>query len=291
MFTIPDALRPFMPLQRLRHPPPVVAVVRLEGLIGRLSPLRGGLTITSVAPILERAFKLPRAAAVALVINSPGGSPVQSALIGRRIRALAAEHNKRVFTFAEDVAASGGYWLLVQGDEVYADACSIVGSIGVISAGFGFPELLKRVGVERRVYTAGAHKDAFDPFQPEKPEDVAHLRRLQQDLHEAFCDEVRTRRGDKVREEETELFSGRFWSGRAAQALGLIDDLGDVGSVMRARFGDKVKLVVIGQSRPWWRRSLGWTGRPEAIARATESATASLLDGINERLMRSRYGL
>lgn len=278
-----------MPIERWRRPPPLVPVVRLHGIIGRLGPLRTGLTLASVAPSLERAFKLGEAAAVALAVNSPGGSPVQSAQIARRIRALAAEHKKPVFTFAEDVAASGGYWLLAAGDEVYADPSSIIGSIGVIFAGFGFPDLLKRTGIERRVYTVGVHKDGLDPFQPEKPEEVAHLRRIQADIHAAFCAEITTRRQGKLKGDEAELFSGRFWSGKAAADLGLVDGLGDLRTVMRDRFGENVQLLVVGEPRSWWRRRLG-AARVDAEREGVAFA-AGLLAAVEERAMWSRYGL
>jgi signal peptide peptidase SppA len=291
MLTIPAWIRPYMPVERLRHPPPVVTVVRLYGIIGKLGPLRGGLTLATLAPILERAFRLREAKAVALAINSPGGSPVQSALIARRIRALAAEHKKPVFAFAEDVAASGGYWLLAAGDELFGDESSIIGSIGVISAGFGFPELLRRFGVERRVYTAGAHKDGLDPFQPEKPEEIAHLRRIQDDIHEAFRAHVRARRQGKLKGVEDELFSGRFWGGGAAVERGLIDGLGDLRTVMRQRFGDKVRLVVVDERRSWLRRRFGLSRDAGAIPDIGARFADRLIDGIEERLLWSRFGL
>ncbi len=290
MLTIPRWLRPLMPVKRLRHPPPLVPVVRLYGIIGRFGGLRSGLTLAALAPTLERAFRLPEAQAVALAVNSPGGSPVQSALIARRVRALATEHKKPVFTFAEDVAASGGYWLLCAGDEIFADDSSIIGSIGVISAGFGFPDLLKRAGIERRVYTAGAHKDGLDPFQPEKPDEVEHLQAIQADIHKVFCAEVRARRQGKLKGEESELFSGRFWAGRAAVGLGLIDGIGDLRSVMRERFGEKVRLAVIGERRSFWRRSLGLHATTLSAQETGAGLAAGLLDAVEARLMWSRFG-
>lgn len=288
------ALVSWLPIERLRHPPPLVAVVPLRGIIGGIGPLRRGLTLSTVAPLLERAFKLDDAEAVALVINSPGGSAVQSSLIGGRVRALAEEHQRPVLAFVEDVAASGGYWLAASADEIYADPSSIVGSIGVISAGFGFPELLRRWGVERRVYVAGAHKDGLDPFQPEKPDEVAHLRSLQEDVFSAFRDHVRTRRGPRLRAAEDTLFSGRFWSGRQALELGLIDGLGEVRGTLRGRFGDKVRLRLISDGRPWWQRRLHLPG---ADAEGTEEPAPAaawaegLLAAVEERLWWSRYGL
>jgi signal peptide peptidase SppA len=289
------ALLAWLPFERFRNPPPVVAVVPLAGIIGRLGPFQRGLSLTDLAGMLDRAFKREGAKAVAIVVNSPGGSPVQSALIARRIRALAAEHGLPVYAFAEDVAASGGYWLLTAGDEIWADESSIIGSIGVVAGGFGFPDLLKRFGVERRLYTAGEHKAALDPFQPEKPGEIDHLRRILEDTHEAFRRQVRERRQGRLKGDEEELFSGRFWAGRTALALGLIDGLGDVRSVMRDKFGEKVRLKLVGDSRRWWRRRLALpaVGRPATPPGdlACFDFAASLIAAIEERLLWNRFGL
>lgn len=298
--TLRKKLLSVLPIARFRHPPPVVAVVPLTGVIGRLGPFARGLSLAGLAPVLERAFALDDVKAVALAINSPGGSPVQSALIAGRVRALAAEKNVPVFAFAEDVAASGGYWLMCAGDELYADVGSIVGSIGVISAGFGFPELLKRWGIERRVHTAGDSKSMLDPFRPERAEDVEHLKRLQADIHAAFCAWVRERRAGRLRAEEAELFGGRFWAGRQALDLGLIDGLGDLRAVMRRKFGDKVKLRLVSDPRRWWQRRLGAPGFVDAPdagggrgdpAEAAVRAVDALFAGVEERLWWARYGL
>lgn len=293
MMTIPQALRPLMPLERWRHPSPAVAVLRLHGVIGRFGPLRSGLSLAGLAGSLERAFSMPDVKAVALSVNSPGGAPVQAALIARRIRSLAAEHKRPVFAFAEDVAASGGYWLLTAADEIFADESSIIGSIGVISAGFGFPEALQRLGVERRVYTAGEHKGALDPFQPEKADEVAHLKRIQEDIHAAFTEQVRTRRQGKLKEEHfEELFSGRYWAGRTALELGLIDALGDLRTVMRQRYGEKVRLLLIEETRSLLRRWIGPRGfGEEAMREAAGGFAAAAIAGVEERLWWHRYGL
>lgn len=261
-----------------------VAVVALHGVIGRLGPWHHGLSLKALAPVLAQAFKLKRLKAVALSINSPGGTPVQAALIAKRIRALASEHQVPVFAFAEDVAASGGYWLLAAADEIFADDSSLIGSIGVVSAGFGFPHLLERLGVERRVYTAGEHKAGLDPFQPERADEVEHLKRIQADIHDAFRAFVRERRGDRLKAPDAELFSGRFWSGRGALALGLIDGIGDLRGVMRARFGDKVRLRLIGDRRPWWQRRLGL-----AATAAPPSAIESVLAAVDDALLWQRF--
>ncbi len=266
----------------------VVAVVPLHGVIGHLGPWHRGLSLKALAPVLTRAFKLKHLQAVALSVNSPGGTPVQAALIARRIRALAEEHTVPVFAFAEDVAASGGYWLLAAADEIFADDSSLVGSIGVVSAGFGFPELLKRLGVERRVYTAGEHKAALDPFQPERPDEVEHLKRIQADIHDVFCAYVRERRQGRLKAAEDELFSGRFWSGRSALALGLIDGIGDLRTTMRDRFGSKVRFRMLGDQRRWWQRRLGLGSDRSAT---TAPAIAGALASLEEALLWQRYRL
>jgi signal peptide peptidase SppA len=221
---------------------PTVPVLRLTGPIGMATPLRPGLGLASVAGPIEKAFSMSKLPSVAVVVNSPGGSPVQSNLIFRRIRQLAKEKEKRVYVFCEDIAASGGYFLALAGDEIYADPSSIVGSIGVISAGFGLDKLIDRFGIERRVHTAGKDKGALDPFRPERPEDVALLKELQRDVHEVFAGVVKERRGAKLNGPEEELFSGSFWSAAKARDLGLIDGIADLRSKMRELHGDKVRL-------------------------------------------------
>lgn len=267
-------------------PVPSVAVVRLEGIIGG----RGvrGLTLKGMAQVIERAFKLRNLKAVALAVNSPGGAPVQSAFIYRRIRQLAAEKKVPVFAFAEDVAASGGYWLLLAGDEIYADAASIVGSIGVMTSSFGFAEVLKRFGVERRLHTSGRDKSLLDPFLSEDPREVERLERLQRDLHETFKGEVAERRGAKL-SKTAELFEGEIFSGRRAVELGLVDGLGDLRAVMRERFGESVRLRMLesARARRWWRLP--------GVSRAPRASLGDLLDevvaAIEERLHWSRFGL
>ncbi|MEE8292922.1 MAG: S49 family peptidase [Kiloniellales bacterium] len=276
-----------LPVRRFKEPPPVVAVLRLSGVIGGIGPVRRGLSLASQAHLIERAFKLPRLEAVALTINSPGGSPVQSALIAGRIRALAEEKNIPVVAFAEDVAASGGYWLACAADEIFAHESSIVGSIGVISAGFGFPALLERLGVERRVHTAGERKTMLDPFRSEDPKDVARLQTIQTDVHESFQDYVRQRRGERLTGEEADLFSGEFWTGRRALELGLVDALGDLRQVMRERYGEKVRLRLIDGARPRWRPRLS----VEVPAPDLAASAAALVGAVEERALWARYGL
>jgi signal peptide peptidase SppA len=263
---------------------PVVPVVRLSGVIASSGLLGSrGLSIESVAPLLKRAFDMRGATAVALAINSPGGSPVQSALIGQRIRLLAAEKDVKVIAFVEDVAASGGYWLACAADEIIVDPSSIVGSIGVISAGFGFQDLIARFGVERRVHTSGERKAMLDPFRPEKPEDVERLHRLQAEIHDGFKDWVRERRAGKLKGDDATLFSGEFWTGKRGLDLGLVDGLGELRATLQARYGAKVHLPVIGPRR----RLLSRFG----LGTSVEGIGPATLAAIEERLHWQRFGL
>ena len=281
MASSPPLLRLLMPW---RKPQPTVAVVRLAGVIGGGGPFRRGLTLESLAPRLEAAFSDRRADVVALSINSPGGSAVQSDLIAGRIRALAAEKDKPVTAFCEDVAASGGYWLACAADEIYANASSIVGSIGVIAAGFGFTEALGRLGIERRLYAAGENKGMLDPFQPENPAHVERLKALQGEIHERFKAHVRARRGARLKGDEAERFSGAFWTGTRAKELGLVDDLGDLRGVMRARLGDKVRFGIYDERRPLLRRLGFATGDAAGLAEG-------LIAAAEERAAWARFGL
>lgn len=262
-----NLIAPFLPAPLRKRvapdwtPRPVVAVVRLSGIIGPSQPLRGGLNLAGVAAALEAAFSMKNAKAVALIVNSPGGSPVQSSLIYKRIRALAEEKSLPVYAFAEDVAASGGYMIACAADEIYADESSVVGSIGVVSAGFGFTGLIEKLGVERRVHTSGESKAMLDPFQPEKPEDVARLEALQEEVHENFKALVRKARGDRLKTDDPAIFSGAFWAGAGALERGLIDGLADLRSHMRGLYGDKVKLRLVVQRAPWWRPGGGISSR------------------------------
>jgi signal peptide peptidase SppA len=262
------------------------------------TPLRPGLSLATSAGVIERAFKTSKLPSVAVLINSPGGSPVQSHLIYKRIRQLAGEHGKRVYVFCEDVAASGGYFLAVAGDEIYADPSSIVGSIGVVSAGFGFDKALEKLGIDRRVYTAGTSKAILDPFRPEKPEDIARLRELQKDIHDSFIGIVKERRGARLTGADDELFSGAFWTGRRALEMGLIDGIADVRTRMRELHGDKVRLRVIpmggGGLLARFRRVPGMSldGLAGAGA-ATWSAAlpADVISALEARALWSRFGL
>jgi len=239
-----DRLMEYLPA-RLRRGAAVVPVVRLSGLIGAVTPLRPGMSLTGVAKTLERAFATKHARAVALVINSPGGSPVQSRQIYLRIRQLAAEKKLPVLVFVEDVAASGGYMIACAGDEIFCDPSSILGSIGVVGGSFGFQELIQKIGVERRLYTAGAHKAMLDPFLPENPDDVARIKALQREIHAIFIALVKQSRGSRLKGADDLLFTGEYWAGETSVSLGLADAIGDLRSTLRARYGDKVLTPVI----------------------------------------------
>jgi serine protease SohB len=270
---------------------PLVAVVRLAGVIGPAGgPMRPSLNLAGLAGILERAFGLRGVRAVALAINSPGGSPVQSALIHDRIRALSTEKNVPVYAFCEDVAASGGYWLACAGDEIYAGASSIVGSIGVISGGFGFDRLLEKMGVDRRIYTAGEKKSFLDPFRPESEVDVARLQALQVEIHDQFKAHVRTRRAGRLAGEEAALFSGEFWTGERAVALGLVDHVGELRQVMRDKLGTRTRFRVLAPGRSFLQRRLGLAGGGEGWAGGFGLADG-LVAAIERRALWSRYGL
>ena len=247
-----------IPLSYFNDPAPVVSVLRLSGVIGQVGPGRSGLTLDGLDKSIERAFLGKRIKTVALVINSPGGSPVQSAQIARRIRELAVEKDIPVVAFTEDVAASGGYWLACAADEIFADVNSIIGSIGVVSAGFGFTEAIERLGVERRVHTMGKRKGMLDPFMPEVPEDIARLKAIQMDIHDSFKQMVLDRRGDKLTPPDTDvLFEGDIWTGSQAQSLGLVDGLGDLRPTMREVHGEKVKFRTISAKSNLVKRLLG----------------------------------
>lgn len=273
---------------------PLVPVLRLSGAIGMVTPLRPGLSIASLAEPLQKAFELSKTPSVALIVNSPGGSAVQSSLILKRIRALADEFEKKVHVFCEDVAASGGYYIAVAGDEIFAEPSSIVGSIGVISSGFGFVEALDKLGIERRVYTAGRAKAILDPFLPEKPEDIERLAALQRDAHDVFIGAVKERRAGRLKGPDAELFSGAFWSGKQALEYGLIDGISDIRTRMRELYGEEVKLKVVSIERGGLlsrlRRSPSIDGRQTAWG-LQPAMTDELLSTLETRALWARYGL
>ncbi|MCG6207631.1 S49 family peptidase [Rhodopseudomonas sp. HC1] len=277
---------------RFRSDIPVVPVVRLSGTIGAVTPLRPGMSLAGVAKLLDRAFSTRNAKAVALAINSPGGSPVQSRLIYLRIRALAAEKKLPVYAFVEDVAASGGYMIACAADEIYCDPSSIVGSIGVVGGTFGFTELIKKIGVERRLYTAGEHKAQLDPFLPEDPDDVARIKALQREIHALFISLVKESRGTRLKGDESKLFSGEYWAGATSVSLGLSDAIGDLRSVLRARYGDKVRTPVIaaptGLLSNLMRKSSG--AGAEASLDGVAALPEQLISALEARAIWAKYG-
>lgn len=261
----------------------------MTGVIGFSTPLRPGITISSVARLLERAFSYKRASAVAIVINSPGGSPVQSHLVYRRIRQLADEKKLPVIVFVEDVGASGGYMIACAGDEIVCDVSSIVGSIGVVGATFGFDKAIQKFGIERRVYTAGDRKVMLDPFLPENPDDVARLKAIQEDIHQAFIGLVKSRRAGKLKGPESALFSGEYWAGEEALRLGLVDGLGEIRSFLRERYGEKVVTPVVADRGWFGRRFLGFSAPLGALS--AEGFADDMLSAAETRAIWARFGL
>jgi serine protease SohB len=284
-----DFLRRLVPA-RFRADIPVVPVVRLSGVIGMGTPLRPGLMLATAARSLERAFATRNARAVALVINSPGGSPTQSHLILRRIRQLAEEKKIPVLAFIEDVGASGGYMLACAADEIICDHYSIVGSIGVVGGSFGFPKLMEKLGIERRIYTAGERKVMLDPFEPEKPEDVKRIKAIQKEIHGHFIALVKERRGAKLNGADKTLFSGEFWTAQTAIELGLADSLGELRSTLRVRYGDKVRTPLISAERGLFGRSKQGISLAAALG-DRQGLGDDLLSSLEARAMWSQYGL
>ena len=284
-----EILRPLLP-PRFRADIPVVPVVRLSGVIGMGTPLRPGLMLSTIARSLERAFATRHARAVALVINSPGGSPAQSHLILRRIRQLADEKKLPVLAFVEDVGASGGYMLACAADEIICDQYSIVGSIGVVGGSFGFPKLMEKLGIERRLYTSGDSKAMLDPFLPEKPDDVKRIKAIQKDIHAHFIALVKERRGAKLNGPDKTLFSGEFWTAQSAIALGLADSIGDLRSTLRERYGDKVRMPLISAERSLFGRKLPGVDLGNALGNRPGLAD-DLVSALEARALWSHYGL
>jgi serine protease SohB len=282
-----SALRGLVP-QRFRRDRPVVPVLRLAGVIGISTPLRPGLSIAGMARSLDRLFAVPNAAAVALVVNSPGGSPAQSHLIFRRIRDLAQEKGRKVIAFVEDAAASGGYMIACAADEIIADPNSVVGSIGVVGGSFGFDKLIAKIGVERRLYTAGEHKAMLDPFLPEDPGDVERLKSLQQEIHRDFIALVKSRRAGKLTGDDDTLFSGEYWTGRRALGFGLVDAVGDLRSTLRERFGDKVHMPLITSDRGLFARRLLGIG---SGGLGSAGLAEDMISALEARALWARYGL
>ncbi|UWU85986.1 S49 family peptidase [Bradyrhizobium yuanmingense] len=287
-----DKLMQYLPA-RFRPGTAVVPVVRLSGVIGAVTPLRPGLTLASVARVLERAFSYRHAKAVALVINSPGGSPVQSRQIYLRIKQLASEKKLPVLVFVEDVAASGGYMIACAGNEIICDPSSILGSIGVVGGSFGFQEAIRRLGIERRLYTSGEHKAMLDPFLPENPDDVMRLKAIQREIHQIFIALVKESRGARLKGADDTLFTGEYWAGDSAIALGLADSIGDLRSTLRARYGEKVLTPVIAQPTGLLSGLLGRKSPGAGQLSALESMAGlpdELISAVETRAIWAKFG-
>ncbi len=258
----------------------IVAHLKLSGVVGNVGKFKQGIDFSGQEALIKKAFSLKKALCVAITINSPGGSPVQSHLIYSFIRQQAKKNKKKVIVFAEDVAASGGYLIACAGDEIYANSSSIIGSIGVIYSSFGFTELIKKIGVERRVHTAGKNKSTLDPFLNEKNEDIERLKKIQLDLHEDFINVVEKSRSTKLNKAEVELFSGEFWSGRKAKDLGLIDGLGNANEILREKFGDDLVIKKFEKSKSWLSQKLS----------SSNNQVDQLANILDERSIWQRYG-
>jgi serine protease SohB len=285
-----NAARRLLP-RRFRPDVPIVPIVRHTGNNGFSTPLRPGLTLASVAKPLDRAFAWPRARAVALLINSPGGSAVQSHLVFQRIRQLSAEKKVPVVAFVEDVAASGGYMIACAADEIFADPSSIVGSIGVIGASFGFDKLIEKIGVERRIYTSGVNKAMLDPFLPENPDHVARLKAIQHEIHSSFIKLVKARRGAKLSGAEDDLFTGEYWAAEKGMELGLVDRIGDMRSSLRERYGDKVETPLVVAKTNWLGRASPGIGARLGDPLDRPGLTDELISSLEARAIWARYGL
>jgi len=258
----------------------IIAHIKLNGVIGNAGKFKQGIDFAGQEEIIEKAFSLKKGKVVAITINSPGGSPVQSHLIYKFIRAQANKNKKKVIVFAEDVAASGGYLIACAGDEIYANSSSIIGSIGVIYSSFGFTELIKKIGVERRVHTAGKNKSSLDPFQEEKSEDIERLKNIQLDLHKDFIKVVEESRGAKLKKNGIELFSGEFWAGSKAKELGLVDGLGNANEILKEKFGDDVVIKKFEKSKGWLSKKLS----------SSSNQIDQLANILEERSIWQRYG-
>lgn len=265
----------------------VIAVLRLNGVIGKVSTVvQSGLTLESLNELIEKAFKIKKLKALCLIINSPGGSPVQSELMANRIRELSKENKIKVFSFIEDMAASGGYWLACSGDQIYALRSSIIGSIGVVSSGFGFHEAINKLGIERRVYTEGKNKAILDPFKPINKEDLKIIKNLQKQVYEHFVDYVKTRRVGKLTQQDDILFNGEFWAGQTALDYGLIDGLGDIYSVMKEKFGDNIKFRYLCAKQPWIKKKLGMASKI-----LSDNLADSLINAVENKIINDKFDI
>ncbi len=295
--TIPEILTDLLArvgIGSQRDPLPAVVVIRLHGAIGQAGFGRRGLSLATLEPIIKRAFS-KRVRAVCLLINSPGGSPVQSAQIAGMIRQYSQDKRIPVFAFAEDVAASGGYWLALAADEIYADPMSVLGSIGVISASFGFQELIAKIGIERRVHTQGENKSMLDPFRPEDPDDVRRLKEIQSDIHHQFKNYVKQRRGERLVASDETVFTGDIWAGERALEIGLVDGLGDMRTIIRRKYGPDVRFFTVERPAGWLTRNFGrfmpGGAGGDTYAAGPGAWAGDVLSAVEERALWSRFGL
>lgn len=266
---------------------PVVAVMRLDGVIGKGGAMKSGLNISSLNKLIEKMFKIERLDAVCLSINSPGGSPVQSELIAKRLTSLAKEIDVPIYSFVEDVAASGGYWLACAGDKIFASKSSIIGSIGVISSGFGFHEAIKKMGIERRVITEGKNKSVLDPFEPTKSSDIKLLKTLQRSIYDHFVENVKERRKGRITQNDDIIFNGEFWTGQKALDYGLIDGIDDLYSFISKRYGNEVKVEYIENKQSWFKRKFAVSSAQNNV----QDLTDAVLDRIESRFAASKFDL
>ncbi|CAA14855.1 POSSIBLE PROTEASE SOHB (sohB) [Rickettsia prowazekii str. Madrid E] len=264
----------------------VVAVLRLSGVIGKVSTMQSGLTLESLNELIEKTFKIKKLKALCLIINSPGGSPVQSELIAKRIRDLAKENKIKVYSFIEDMAASGGYWLACSGDQIYALPSSVIGSIGVVSSGFGFHEAINKLGIERRVYTEGKNKAVLDPFKPINKDDLKIIKDLQKQVYEHFVEYVKNRRAGKLTQQDEILFNGEFWAGQTALDYGLIDGIGDMYSVIKEKFGDNIKFQYLCAKQPWLKKKLGMRSKI-----LIEDLVNTVIDTIENKIITDKFNM
>lgn len=267
---------------------PVVAVLKLDGVIGKVGAMKQGLTLCSLNKLIEKTFKIESLAAVCLSINSPGGSPVQSELIASRIIELAKEKDVPVYSFIEDVGASGGYWLACAGDKIYASKSSIIGSIGVIASGFGFEDAISKLGIKRRIYTQGLNKSILDPFLPENELDVKIVKKIQKDIHEHFINTVKARRAGSLTQSDEILFNGEFWSGVVALDYGLIDGIDNLYNFIKKKFGDEVKIEYIEEKQSWFKKRFGLSVSSSEFA---DDLASSLIDNAQQKISRSKFNM
>lgn len=287
MRVLTDMITDFVTLEFLGKKKKRVAVLRLSGVIGKGASIKGtGMTLESMNNQIEKAFEFSKLDSVILLVNSPGGSPVQSELIASRIINLSKEKDVPVYSFVEDVAASGGYWLACAGKQIFASKSSIIGSIGVVSRSFGFYETIQKLGIERRVHTAGKNKSVLDPFMPEKKSDIEIIKKLQLQIHEHFIDYVKTRRGGKLTQTDEILFNGEFWAGETAKEFGLIDGIDDMYSFLKRKYGDKVKIEYVSPNVSWLKKKFGL-----AATNLVSSISDELQDNLKETEIGSKYDI